>query len=143
MSHEAHAGTRVRTLGQAAVADGWRSKAAGKVAPRVAGSAPASADDVRAALGLAFLAMSGSYLVKTLVTGARRDVSTPRSTGFLALPLAGADKGWRKAVADRVSPKVAARTPLRDDQVRAVLGAAFIGLSAYYVAGSVRRALQA
>lgn len=142
MSERAHGGERVRTLGQAAVADGWRRKAAERVAPRVAGSAPVSIGQAQAALGLAFLAMSGAYLVKTLVTGARRDVSRPQGTGLLAVPLAGADTGWRKAVADRVSPKVASRTPLEEDQARAVLGAAFIGLSAYYVAGSVRRFLR-
>lgn len=59
----------------------------------------------------------------------------------LALPLAGVSKGWRKAVADRVTPRVAARTPLEDHHVRAVLGAVFIGLSTYYVVGSVRRFL--
>jgi hypothetical protein len=57
----------------------------------------------------------------------------------LALPLAGVNKGWRKAVADRVAPTVAAKTPLEDHHARALVGAAFIGLSTYYVVGSVRR----
>ena len=57
----------------------------------------------------------------------------------LALPLAGVSKGWRKAVADRVAPRVAARTSLQETQARAIVGAAFIGLSAYYVIGSIRR----
>ena len=61
----------------------------------------------------------------------------------LAVPLAGVSKGWRKAVADRVTPRLAARTPLEEDHVRAALGAAFIGLSTYYVVGSVRRFLGA
>lgn len=59
----------------------------------------------------------------------------------LALPLAGVEKGWRKAVADRVTPRVAARTPLEEHHVRAVVGAAFFGLSTYYVVASVRRFL--
>ena len=143
MTYGARGGQRVRALGQAAVAGGWRRKAAERVAPRVADSAaPLSGTEARAALGLAFLAMSGSYLVRTVRDGMQRaDDGRPRRTALVAVPLAGADKGWRKTVADRVTPKVAARTPLEDDQVRALLGAAFIGLSAYYVAASVRRAL--
>lgn len=143
MTSGARGGERVRALGQAALAEGWRRKTAERVALRVAHSAPVSGAGARAALGLAFLAMSGSYLLKTLLNGMRRqDVGPPRRTGMLALPLAGADKGWRKSVADRVTPKVAAKTSLADDQVRAVIGAVFIGLSAYYVAGSVRRYLR-
>jgi hypothetical protein len=42
-------------------------------------------------------------------------------------------------VADRLAPRLAARTPLRDEQARAVLGVIFLGLSTYYVIGSVRR----
>jgi hypothetical protein len=142
MNDEARTVGRVRALGQAAVAEGWRRKAAEQVAPRAAGSTPVSGGDAGSALGLAFLAMSGSYLVKTLLDGIRRgQTGQPPRTALLALPLAGADKGWRKSVADRVTPTVTARTPLDHEQARALLGAAFIGLSAYYVAGSVRRYL--
>lgn len=144
MTGGARGGVRVKALGRAAVAEGWRRKAAERVAPRVDSSAPLSGDEARAALGLAFLALSCSYLLKTLLGGIRRgDVGRPQRTALLAVPLAGVDKGWRKAVADRVSPGVAERTPLGDDQVRALLGAAFIGLSAYYVAASVSRARHA
>lgn len=144
MTDRTHTNRRVSALGQAAVAEGWRRKAAERVAPRVADTAPVTGTEVGAALGLAFLAMSTSYLLKSLRDGVRRgDVSRPKRTVLLAIPLAGADKGWRKTVADRVAPTLTARTPLDDDQVRAVLGAAFLGLSGYYVAGSVRRYLDA
>lgn len=72
-------GARVRELGEASVASGWRRTAAEKVAPRVAGSAPVSGEEVRAALGLAFLALSGSYVLKTVLTALRhRDLGRPQ-----------------------------------------------------------------
>lgn len=40
---------------------------------------------------------------------------------------------WRAAVADRVAPPAAKRTPWSEDQVRAVLGAAFLAVSTVYV----------
>ena len=48
-------------------------------------------------------------------------------------------KGWRAKVADAVADPVAKHSPLSDDQVRAVLGAAFFALSALYVFGTVKR----
>jgi hypothetical protein len=47
--------------------------------------------------------------------------------------------GWRQAVADRAAPAVARRTPLRQDQVRALIGGAFLALAVAYIA---RAALQ-
>ena len=51
--------------------------------------------------------------------------------------------GWRETVADRVASPVAAKTPASEDQVRAVIGAAFFLLSAYYVATSIARMAKA
>ena len=71
----ARRGARARELGEAAVAAGWRRKTAEGIAPRVAGSAPISGGAVKAAIGLVFLAMSGSYVLKTFFTALRhRDV---------------------------------------------------------------------
>jgi hypothetical protein len=50
-------------------------------------------------------------------------------------------QGWRAKVADVVGPPVARRTGLRDDQVRAALGAAFFVLSVVYVVKTVRELL--
>lgn len=50
--------------------------------------------------------------------------------------------GWRKAVADRVAPPAAKRGPVSEDQARALIGAAFFLLSAYYVASTGVRAIK-
>lgn len=47
--------------------------------------------------------------------------------------------GWRKTLADRVAPPVANRAPATEDQIRAVIGAAFFLLSLYYVASTIAR----
>jgi hypothetical protein len=47
--------------------------------------------------------------------------------------------GWRKAIADRVAPPAASRAPASEDQLRAVIGAAFFLLSLYYVASTIAR----
>ena len=41
-------------------------------------------------------------------------------------------------MADAVAPRVAARSSLREDQIRAAVGAAFLLLSLMYVLGAVR-----
>jgi hypothetical protein len=51
---------------------------------------------------------------------------------------AGAAKGWRKQVADRVAPAVAERTRFDRDDVRAAVGAAFFAASVLYVLQTVR-----
>jgi hypothetical protein len=51
--------------------------------------------------------------------------------------------GWRKAVADRAAPPAAKRAPLSEDQARAVIGAAFFALSAYYVGSTIARMIRA
>ena len=43
---------------------------------------------------------------------------------------------WRGAIADRVAPVAAKRTRWSEDQVRALLGAAFLTVSTIYVVSS-------
>lgn len=42
-------------------------------------------------------------------------------------------KGWRQKVGDTVAGPVSARTPLSDDQARALVGALFFALALLYV----------
>jgi hypothetical protein len=49
--------------------------------------------------------------------------------------------GWRAKVADTVAEPVSRRAPVSDEQVRALLGALFFGLSLVYVIGTIRRLL--
>lgn len=57
----------VREMGEAAVAAGWRKKAADTVAPRVGRSPlPVRERDVRAALGLVLFALSVKYVAGTI-----------------------------------------------------------------------------
>jgi hypothetical protein len=51
--------------------------------------------------------------------------------------------GWRETLADRVASPVASKTPASEDQVRALIGAAFFLLSVYYVATSLARMAKA
>lgn len=48
--------------------------------------------------------------------------------------------GWREKVADGVAEPISSRSPLSEDQVRAIIGATFFALSVYYVVDTVRRA---
>lgn len=62
----------VQELGEAAVASGWRKKAADKLAPPLARSPlPIRERQARVVLGLAFLGITVKYLAGTL-TRARR-----------------------------------------------------------------------
>ena len=47
-------------------------------------------------------------------------------------------RGWRATVADVVAPPVARRSPLREDQIRAVIGLTFLVLSIVYVVGAIK-----
>ena len=47
-------------------------------------------------------------------------------------------QGWRAKVADGIAKPVANHTKLDEDQVRAVVGAAFFILGVIYVANAVR-----
>lgn len=49
-------------------------------------------------------------------------------------------QGWREKVADRISRPVAKRAPLEEDQVRAVIGAAFFVLAVVYVVKTISAA---
>jgi hypothetical protein len=49
-------------------------------------------------------------------------------------------QGWREKVADGVSPRVANRAPLDEDQVRAVIGGAFFVLAVIYIVKTVSAA---
>jgi hypothetical protein len=51
-------------------------------------------------------------------------------------------QGWREKVADGISEPVAKRAPLDEDQVRAVIGAAFFVLSVVYVAKTISEAVR-
>ena len=46
-------------------------------------------------------------------------------------------QGWREKLADTVAGPVADRTALDEDQVRAVIGAAFFALAVLYVVKTV------
>ena len=50
--------------------------------------------------------------------------------------------GWRKGIADRVAPPAAKRSPVTEDQVRAVIGSAFYVLSVYYVVSTTARMIK-
>lgn len=46
-------------------------------------------------------------------------------------------RGWRSTVANASAGPVAKRTPLSEDQVKAVVGALFLALSIVYVVGAI------
>ena len=52
-------------------------------------------------------------------------------------------QGWRAKVADGVAEPVANRTPLKEDQVRALIGAAFFVLSVIYIVNAARELVRA
>jgi hypothetical protein len=49
-------------------------------------------------------------------------------------------QGWREKVADGISQPVAQRAPLEEDQVRALVGAAFFVLAVLYVVKTISAA---
>ena len=51
-------------------------------------------------------------------------------------------RGWRSTVANAAAGPVAKRSPLSEDQVKAVVGAVFLVLSVVYVVGAVREILR-
>ena len=56
--------------------------------------------------------------------------------GQAALP------SWRGAIADRVAPPAAKRTPLSEDQARAAVGAVFFALATFYVVSTIARMIR-
>jgi hypothetical protein len=61
---------------------------------------------------------------------------TATEIGQAALPT------WRGAVADRIAPTTAKRTPLSEDQARAAIGAAFFAIATFYVVSSLVRMIR-
>ena len=49
-------------------------------------------------------------------------------------------QGWREKVADGISRPVAKRAPVEEDQVRAVIGAAFFALAVLYLVKTISAA---
>jgi len=49
---------------------------------------------------------------------------------------------WRGAVANRIAPPAAKRTPLSEEQARAAVGAAFFALATFYVVSTVVRMIR-
>ena len=47
-------------------------------------------------------------------------------------------QGWREKLADSVAGPVAKRTPLAEDNVRAIIGATFLVLSVLYLVNAIR-----
>jgi hypothetical protein len=50
-------------------------------------------------------------------------------------------QGWRRKFADTVAARVSSRTPLREEQVQALVGAAFFVLAVAYIVKTVRAAV--
>lgn len=46
-------------------------------------------------------------------------------------------KGWREPVASKGAQVISRRTPLRQDQARAIIGIAFLALALLYVARAI------
>ena len=54
-------------------------------------------------------------------------------------------QGWRSKAGDMAAPAIASRTPLKEEQARALIGALFLVLAAVYLvkaAGQVSRELR-
>jgi hypothetical protein len=51
--------------------------------------------------------------------------------------------GWREKVANGIAHPVSSRTGVGEEAVRATIGVLFFALSVYYVASTLRRALEA
>ena len=49
-------------------------------------------------------------------------------------------QGWRAKVADAAAAPIARRVPIEEDQVRALIGGLFFGLSVMYVVKTIRSA---
>ena len=50
-------------------------------------------------------------------------------------------QGWRAKAGDMAAPAIAERTPLGEDQARALIGALFFGLAVMYVVKTVKEVL--
>jgi hypothetical protein len=52
-------------------------------------------------------------------------------------------QGWREKVADGIAKPVASRTQLEEDQLRGLIGAAFLALSLIYVTKAITAIVRA
>lgn len=68
--------------------------------------------------------------------GSRPKAVTPR---LHELGRAAVASGWRSKVTELVAPAVAERTPVQEENARAILGLAFVGVSVYYLVATLRR----
>ena len=51
-------------------------------------------------------------------------------------------QGWRAKAGDLAAPTLAERTPLGEDQARALIGALFFGLAVMYVVKTIKEVLR-
>jgi hypothetical protein len=51
-------------------------------------------------------------------------------------------QGWRKRVVDAAAPRIAKRTPMRERDIRAVIGLLFIALAIRHVVVTLKRFAQ-
>jgi len=51
-------------------------------------------------------------------------------------------QGWRAKAADAAAPALAGKTPLKEDQARALIGALFFVLSVLYLVNTVKAVLR-
>ena len=51
-------------------------------------------------------------------------------------------QGWRVKAADSAAPALASKTPLKEDQARALIGALFFVLSVLYLVNAVKEVLR-
>ena len=68
------------------------------------------------------------------VAGHGKNMATATELGHAGL------QGWREKVADGISQPVANRAPLEEDQVRALVGAAFFVLAVLYIVKTISAA---
>jgi hypothetical protein len=130
---------RIRDLGVVAVVEATVVTAGGdldlleerdQILPPVGTGPEACDDDDHGDASIAVLNLS----VWTGAAGQETDMATATELGQTGL------QGWREKVADGISQPVANRAPLDEDQVRAVVGAAFFVLAVIYVVKTISAA---
>ena len=82
-------------------------------------------------------APSGQPLVERTSTRVRGEIMARATTvGQAGL------QGWREKLADGVAGPVSEKTPLGEDQVRALIGVTFFALSVLYVVKTIQAVMQ-
>ena len=79
-------------------------------------------------------AAAAGHRQKTAAIDQETDMANATQLGQTGL------QGWREKVADGISEPVARRAPLDEDQVRAIVGAAFFVLAVLYVVKTISAA---